>query len=329
MESIDKVDFSSVPSRIKTAATQLVYLKYRLDCLGRVCPDNLTSDLHGPMNSGEYGPHFGECFLSSIIPFIPSNRSKGNYQVRQVPINHVLGCSWRWWPDILEPEDEKSVIEHIFSDSGIQNTGYILIPELALITAGEGKNRVNFCREKGINWLPSQVAEKHYPAADKLKLIVKNIAGGHDVWAIYNDRYLQKVTHYAFAMPLLKAYGVKILTEWPSEMPSLDFVIKTSSELRYEKNMFTRPAIDLSKCEKYMNEIQAEEIFVHTNLAGINIKNRLPFVVTFLSITILAIILTDIYPSISFITQIIIAFCLGTLTTLYLPVFKIKKKFIG
>lgn len=329
MNDLNKADLSAVSNDVQVTASNLVELKYSLDRAARTRPKDLTPDLHGPMGSGEYGPLFGSSFLSSIIPFLPSNLSHMPFQPMLVPTKHVFGCSWRWWPEHLDPKDEENVQKHIFSEHGLARTGYFFYPELGLFTAGEGKNRVNYCRERGINWIPADVAINHYPSAERIKLIVMEIAGGIDVWAVCDDRYLQKVTHYGYAMPLLKAYGVSILDKWPKHLPPLDYVLQTSSELGYEKKIFMKPVIDLQKAGKAKEHFQAGEKYVRTSLININLQNRL-WIVLYTGLALIAgAIMSSINNEIiSLLGYLLISFSAGVYAVLCAPVFTVKRKWM-
>ncbi|MEZ8238598.1 MULTISPECIES: hypothetical protein [Vibrio] len=218
---------------VADAARRLASLKYDIDTIARKAPENIPSDLHGPAAGGEYGPHFGSDFLSSILPFLPREFSNDKQVVMNVPTDHILGCSWRVWPDPnISTIEKDEVIDYIYSESGIIDTFYTYIPELSLFLAGEGKNRVNFCRYHNIPHIPARVMIKNYPEANRIKIFTLNMAWGTDVWAVLDDRFIKKVSHFAYALPMLRAYGVSILDVWPEEWPSALELVSHSVDIK-------------------------------------------------------------------------------------------------
>lgn len=244
-ESIMVADLSHLSHQMVQAARDFVDLKFRIDTEGRKSPVNIPDDLHGRMSGGEFGPYFGEDFFTNIMPFLPRDCSSQKATVMAVPVAHTMGCSWRLWPaqDISMAEKE-SVIAYINSESGIQDTSYFYVPDLGLFFAGEGKNRVNFCRFHNIEHIPAQVYVKQYPAAEKIKVYVLGVAGGRDVWAVFDNWYVQKVSHYALALPLLRAYGVAVSHEWPKDLPALYVLLQNECYCSRE-GIFRRKVIDI------------------------------------------------------------------------------------
>ncbi|CAK3354317.1 conserved hypothetical protein [Vibrio crassostreae] len=225
------LDSNNIDTPIAQAARRIVDLKFAIDTEARYCPDYIPKDLHGPTSSGEYGPHFGSSFLSAILPFVPSCFSTSHSVVVNVPTAHVLGCSWRVWPNpSISMEDKNEVVAYINSNSGINDTLYTYIPELMIFAAEEGKNRVNFCRFHNVEHIPAQVMIKNYPSADRIKIYALNAVDGLSVWATLDGRYVKKVSHYAYALPVFRAYGVEVLSEWPEEFPSITELLQRGSK---------------------------------------------------------------------------------------------------
>ncbi|MCZ5103459.1 hypothetical protein O5183_04685 [Escherichia coli] len=218
-EKLKHADLSSLPEQVRVAARELVDLKFRIDMAARGGTSGIPLDLHGRMTGGEWGPHCGLEFFCSIIPFFPRDFETCSVTEMLVPTLHTFGCNWRWWPDrYCSDKDEHYIRRHIFSDYGLKSTSYTFIPQLGLFCPSEGKNRVNFCRHHGIEYIPAQVYSHDYPEANRISVYVQDTAGGLDVWAVLDNRYVQKVTHYAFALPLLCAYGVEFPGKWYSRM---------------------------------------------------------------------------------------------------------------
>lgn len=171
-----------------------------------------------------------------------------------VPTAHTLGCSWRIWPDPnISKQEKEKVISYINSEAGIKGTQYIHVPELGLFLPHEGKNRVNFCRFHNIEHIPANTSTVHYPDTQRIKIYVRQDPKRRDVrdvLAILDNRYVQKVNHYAYALPLLRAYGVTVLDAWPKDL------LKPSVLLGYEHQFcsnkgFKKETIDI-------NDVRAE-----------------------------------------------------------------------
>lgn len=113
---------------------------------------------------------------------MPRNSEIHTPETLLIPASQILGCSWRWWPDLYQSkEDEEKIKSHIFSEYGISSTSYTSIPELGLFLPDEGKNRVNFYRHHKIDNIPARVYTHHYAKAERIAIYVVDIAGGKDV----------------------------------------------------------------------------------------------------------------------------------------------------
>lgn len=251
-------DLSGVSPCLLDAAQELVTLKYTLDSKAKHNPSFVPEDLHGPMSGGEYGPHFGETFFNCIIPFLPHDSAETEREVMMVPTANTFGCSWRCWPDsILREGEEDTIREHIFSS--------------------EGKNRVNFCRAHGIEHIPAQVSKVHYPAAEQIKIHAVTCVGGTDYWAVYEHRFVQKLRHSGYALPLLRAYGVQILNDWPSDFPSIISVLSHENTCT-DTTLFHNPVIDIELVQQELDRAtesaRLAEQYVPARLLALPIKNK-------------------------------------------------------
>lgn len=245
-QALPVADLSGLSSSLIEAAQEIVTLKYTLDSKAKHNPSFVPEDLHGPMSGGEYGPHFGETFFNCIIPFLPHDSAEKERNVMMVPTANTFGCSWRWWPDsILREGEEDTIREHIFSREGIKRSSFSFIVELGVFLPNEGKNRVNFCRVHGIEHIPAQVSKVHYPAAERIKIYAVKCVGGTDYWAVYEHRFVQKLRHSGYALPLLRAYGVQILNDWPSDFPSIISVLSHENTCT-DTTRFHNPVIDIN-----------------------------------------------------------------------------------
>ncbi|WMY75938.1 hypothetical protein RHD99_08380 [Buttiauxella selenatireducens] len=269
-ESLKRADLSYLPDEVAVAAREFVTHKYRIDIAGRSSPENISHDLHGFSAGGEFGPHFGLSFFCNIIPFLPSDWEPQQEEELLVPTSHTFGCSWRWWPDrYCDKEDERKIKRHIFSRFGLESTSYTFIPQFGLYCPSEGKNRVNFCRYHKIEHIPARVFTHDYPEAERISLYVLNVAGGIDVWAVLDGRYAQKISHYNYALPLLRAYGVTIYGKWPAHYPSisklLDNELSCREDLAFHNNVIDMKAVN-DVLARNLSDRLDRDLFEKTNI---------------------------------------------------------------
>ncbi len=323
-------DLSHLSSEQAEAARRFVDLKFQVDTMARDYSGYVPDDLHGPMGGGEYGPSHGMCFFNRIIPFLPRDFEVHEPEILYVPIAHTLGCSWRWWPDrYLSEENEEGIKLHIFSDYGIRSTSYTYIPELGLFLPGEGKNRVNFCRHHNINAIPARVYIHHYPKADRIKFYVKEEATGRDILAVLDNRYVQKVDYYAFALPVLQAYGVIVSCKWPSDLPSTDD-IRAYASTSVNNELFYRPVVDLDKVRVAFTK-KEEEAFIRTTLFHLlPVRKKFTYIFVFMLIFVVAMTLWDHLGEGSVANMLFAAgaFAVGSLFVMMVPVFRVRKKYL-
>jgi hypothetical protein len=326
-EKIKVADLSHLAESLIEAAQGLVDTKFRVDVAARNSPKDIPDDLHGPMRGGEYGPNFGMCFFNSIIPFLPREWEVEEPELLSVPVAHTFGCSWRWWPDrYLKDDDEMKIRNHIFSDYGIRSTSYTAIPELGLFLPHEGKNRVNFCRHHNIEYLPARVYMHHYPHAERIKLYVLDVAGGKDVWAVLDDRFVQKISHYDYALPLLRAYGVAVLGKWPEELPSLISLLEHADHCT-DCDTFHHHVLDANAVKKVVEE---KELYVKCALLDLPVHRKYRFLVWIFLIWLMAVATWGAFDEgiVGKASLTIFAFTSGIIAVGIAPIMKIKKKYL-
>lgn len=325
-KNLNIVDLSHLSALQIKAAREFTDLKFDIDMKARDCPKNIPDDLHGPMRGGEYGPYFGMCFFNSIMPFMPRDSETHTPETLLIPVTQTLGCSWRWWPDRYQSkEDEEKIKSHIFSEYGISSTSYTCIPELGLFLPHEGKNRVNFCRHHKIDNIPARVYTHHYPKAERIAIYVVDIAGGKDVWAVLDGRYIQKVSHYAFAWPLLRAYGVPNQHQWPAELPSLNDILAHANSAM-ETELFYEPVIDVEKVRRGLGDN-----VIRTGLVEFPIRKKYTYLALFAAVFMMAMTAFD-YSSGDLAESIFLAigaFSAGNLFALMAPIFWTRKRYLA
>lgn len=333
-DELKHADLSSLPEQVKEAARELVDLKFRIDMAARDGTSGIPLDLHGTMTGGEWGPHFGQEFFCSIIPFFPRDFETCSATEMLVPTLHTFGCSWRWWPDrYCSDKDEHDIRRHIFSDYGLKSTSYTFIPQLGLFCPGEGKNRVNFCRHHGIEYIPARVYPHDYPEANRISVYVHDTAGGLDVWAVLDNRYVQKVTHYAFALPLLRAYGVAFPGKWPAGWPSISDLL-ANQLCCTDETTFHKPVIDMHAVRDVLDRDKTSredgEMYVKTSVHELPLAGLVRFTLIAMLLSLGALFIYEILDEgiLSRIALGITTFMAGVVASFFIPAFRIKKKYL-
>lgn len=331
-EHIKPADLSYLTPAMVSAARDFVDLKFQIDTVARKSPANIPDDLHGPMGGGEYGPYNGSGFFNNIIPFLPRDRTSQKATVMAVPVAHSLGCSWNWWPDNDKPTREKNeIISRISSEHGIRSTSYTYIPELGLFLPGEGKNRVNFCRFHDIEHVLAQVCVEHYPEAERIKVYITVVAGGRDVWAVLDNRFVQKVSHYAYALPLLKAYGVTVSHKWPEDLPAL-YVLLQNERYCSQDDTFYKKVIDVNAVREVLDKTTKRatlaEQYVRCGLLDLPLRKKFIYLawvslVWLVSAIAWGNISEGVIGEMSLAT---LAFTSGILTLMMAPVLQVRRK---
>lgn len=252
-DSNKELDLSYLSPAVLSAAKNFADLKYQIDVTGRRNPAEIPNDLHGRQRSGEYdGPYGGDTFMNNIIPFMPLYPDYENLGVKYVPIANTLGRSWNWWPEHRK-HAEKEIIDFILSPEHGKEAYYHLVKELGVIIAGEGKNRVNFCRNHKIDLIPVTISQFNYPPADSIEIFFIKSHVGTDTFGVLNGRYLQRISHISYALPLLSAYGVKVYTDWPINYPSIESIYEYAYCAKVGPK-FSIHTLDLNKIkEKELN----------------------------------------------------------------------------
>lgn len=317
------IDESMASKQILVCAKRLVDLKFEIDTKGRTNPQSIPSDLHGFAHYGDYGPFFGLDFLSSILPFLPREYS-GEKRTMNVPTDLILGCSWNKWPDPnISNEEKEEVLTYINSAHGIVDTFYGHIPELGIYFAGEGKNRVNFCRYHKIPHIPAKVMDMRYPEAHRIKIYTLNLAGGQDVWAVLDDRYLQKVSHYAYALPILRAYGVLTLDKWPEDVPKPHEIIARCGALNRRNSVIDlHSVLERIQLEQELEALSRQRSFC--SLVQMNFSSWRPFVVATISLLLglLLLPIIEYHEWLKSLSIMLLSFSSGIVFVLIAPIHK-------
>ncbi|MHB9409652.1 hypothetical protein [Pseudomonas amygdali] len=208
--------------KMSRAAQELVRNKFHLDLLAS---ERNAKMLVGELHGGGYGPHEGPCFLAMVVPFYRAGDRVEKHVFAVVPTAHTLGCNWKWRHRHLDQDEVNRRVEELSSTEALlaeklNPATYTWIKALGLFAPGEGKNRVDFFREEGIDNIPAKVFERDYPTPDRIELYRVRKEGFDETWAVLDRRWVQKVAYPTWAVPLLNAYGVALEQRWPSVYPA-------------------------------------------------------------------------------------------------------------
>lgn len=253
---------------VRAAAGQLVASKYTLDSLcrsesgrwlvNRTCPQLLNLAQSALVPSG---------FFHAVLPFAGP---AGDEQPALVPVDAVIGESWRWrqcTPGGRSEEELEQLLlnpRKAFKDEE-EASRITLIPELGVGFANEGKNRILFLRDRGVDLMPSSVAIACYPAADRLLMIYLHSEGWTGAVCVLDGRWVRRLILPELSRLVLSAYGVPIASHWPGDWPSAEKIAHAIKEAERGTGVQLRP-IDLHELESPANETLAHPVPAATSL---------------------------------------------------------------
>lgn len=180
--------------------------------------------LAGELHDGAYGPHEALDFFAKVFPFVRNSTADAPRFFALARTSHTVGCSWRWRTRDLSQVKQEDALRRVqdkdaLLNGTIDNVTYFWIRAFGLVLPVEGKNRVDFLREKSVDLIPAKVAELEYPASDRLKIMTVTFSGLKQQWAVLDDRWVQRINYPSWSLPVLKAYGVKGDLKWPDHYP--------------------------------------------------------------------------------------------------------------
>lgn len=163
-----------------------------------------------------------------------------------VPTSNTIGCSWRWRRKHLNASEAQRVVGELNDADALGNgtlnpTSYSWIKPLGLIAPHEGKNRVHFFRDEGIDFIPAKIYERDYPAAERIEVFSIQENGFSTTWAVLDGRWVEKVEHPNWTLPLMRAYGAKTNAAWPSHYPDVQQVVLAQFEAKRVTSPYGHP----------------------------------------------------------------------------------------
>ena len=248
---LDAIEPIAPPASLELheAVLHLVQNKYWLDRLAE------SSSMPLPMafDSGGYGLHEPATFYEKLFPFVPWWDRISDTVAALVPTDQTIGCSWRWRTKHVKSGERADLVAHLtdrtnaLRDCG-QRAQYMWIQPLGLVLPHEGKNRVDFLRDCLVEFIPARVTAYDYPAANRMRTHRVEVHGREEVWAVLDERWVQRLEHPEWVQPVLTAYGVKQHL-WPTRYPSPEDVAEAFSEPHGQPGFLDKAVVDMEKLE--------------------------------------------------------------------------------
>jgi hypothetical protein len=223
--SSDLPDFTAVGGALLYASAELVAAKYAAEAARRTSVGCLL-DRAIPDSGYETIDSFA--FARACLPFL--ELPSGPARPLRVPTVCVLGESWRWRPENVDPKDVDALKAFLLDDerscsSADECSSQFGWPALGLAIAHEGKNRIAFLRHIGAVSMPASVSCIDYPCADRISLYVVQVHGREEVWGVLDDRWVEPIPLYSLGKAVLAAYGVSPVGRWPQQFPPPELVL--------------------------------------------------------------------------------------------------------
>ena len=211
----------NISPKLRDEIQQLVGAKYEVDELARhgIAGRRLTT----PFHDGAYGPRLGTDFFQTILPFSAFEMC-GNAFNALVPVSQTIGASCSWTTRSVAEAERPALLAWLQDPARAtpDDADYMWVKPLGLFLAHEGKNRVGFFRDMDAQWIPARVTPYDYPAADRLAIYRVQRKHQTVYWLVLDGQLLEPINHPDWAMPVLRAYGVREHHQWPHNFPTVD-----------------------------------------------------------------------------------------------------------
>ncbi|MGF6637291.1 hypothetical protein [Paraburkholderia sp. MM6662-R1] len=274
----------------------LVDAKYLVDALAH---ERAGQRLTGAFHDGPRGPRHGGEIFRAILPFAGIEHD-GEAFSALVPTAQTIGASWRWHTGSVSENEREDLLAFFQSPERAtprarERAEYFWIKPLGLFLADEGKNRVGFLRDMKVDWIPARVFPCGYVAPERLTLYRLGPLERPSWWAVLDGTWLEPLMHPAWALPILRAYGVRETSDWPTAFPSIQVTRAALRERSPDQVSSFMPALNLQlvlEKHAYQNEVISSSLF---GIDGITVQWR--FVVGMMVCSIAAVVLIGAVPS--------------------------------
>jgi hypothetical protein len=232
---------------LEEAVIQLVASKHRCDAMVRQ-GDRLASLAGYGLELWTNDAPDGFAFWRSTFPFVHDG-IPGKSIAALVPARRTIGDAHRRYPEAMPMEEQEEKLAFLqLTDRTVwgnqECATYTWIRPLGLFLAGEGKNRVSLFQRLGIEWIPACVSAEDYPSPDRIVLYMIKGVCSPQCWAVLDGRWAEQLANPAWALPVLRAYGVEVEQRWPTELPPLTEVMRAQEEIAKDHRL-KRPQVDL------------------------------------------------------------------------------------
>ena len=211
----------NISPKLRDEIRQLVDAKYEVDELARhgIAGRRLTT----PFHDGAYGPRLGTDFFQTILPFSDFEMC-GHAFNALVPVSQAIGASCSWTTRSVAEAERPALLAWLQDPARAapDDADYMWVKPLGLFLAHEGKNRVGFFRDMDAQWIPARVTPYDYPAADRLAIYRVQCKHQTVYWLVLDEQLLEPINHPDWAMPVLRAYGVRENHQWSHAFPTID-----------------------------------------------------------------------------------------------------------
>ena len=147
------------------------------------------------------------------------------------PTAQTLGCSWSWRAGDEAPEVQQELLRKLQRPPmDTDDVHYLWIRNLGLYIPREGKNRVDFFREHGVEMIPAFVTPCTYPAPERFGVYEMGLGEQRQIWIVLDGNFAQPApVCFGEIEALWQAYGVAPSRRWPelasAELPSAALVV--------------------------------------------------------------------------------------------------------
>lgn len=207
---------------LRAAAAAVVRWQVRLDLARREDAPG------GPVPRqiiGLTGSICGATLIRAVVPFVMHELALvQSGAAALVPLDLLLGDSWRWTTESVSPNDVDRLREWLShpdrSDLMEEEAAkYVGLPALGIFWAHEGKNRVQFLRDCGNTHAPAHLTLYAYPSPERIELYRVRVVGRIELWAVLDRRWVQPILLAELGERLLREYGVAPPSRWPENWP--------------------------------------------------------------------------------------------------------------
>lgn len=284
MEPVDvpllKSIADGITDKLREEIQILVDAKYLIDDLARTTAGaRLATSFHG----GTRGPMHGTDLFRRIFPFSRLEDAGEDFSAL-VPTAQTIGASHRWRTEDLSETERASRLEFYRDPARSEKDAwecaqYIWIKPLGLFLAHEGKNRVGLFRRMQVDQIPALVSPYNYPSPDRLAIYRVTVGNSHAWWAVLDDTLLEPIRHPDWALPVLRAYGVKVYDTWPYQFPKAEAVMLALRFPKTETSWLPATALNLDDLLKQC-KFQEEKIpCAVADIKGIDLPIRVELMI--------------------------------------------------